>query len=71
MIKPYWTWVCPGCGHDDNRNTDQTCTRCGRKMTCREAGGSSWMAKNDRCDRGCCRIEKGTTDSWPVYEGFQ
>lgn len=36
--KPYWHWICD-CGFDDNRNTDDSCQKCGKIIDCNTAGG--------------------------------
>lgn len=60
--KPYWAWTCHRCGHDDNRNTDRTCTQCNAKIRCEAAGGHRLPAGHAHCESGCGTQRNGQVD---------
>lgn len=62
MAKPYWTWTCHRCGHDDNRNINDACTRCNASIRCEDAGGHFFRRKHDYCAQGCGTHRNGTVD---------
>lgn len=60
--KPYWTWTCHRCGHDDNRNTNRQCLECSAQIRCESSGGHHWMHDDTYCSNGCGRMHDGTYD---------
>lgn len=54
-MKNYWSWKCHQCGHDDNRNTNKACLKCGAPGRCEALGGCSWEPESTHCDNGCGR----------------
>jgi hypothetical protein len=46
-----WRWKCSKCGHmEGNINTVRVCYGCGKKISCREAGGHWYPPGSQACD---------------------
>jgi len=54
---PYRTWACD-CGFHDNRNTDLSCQKCGKGITCKQAGGHSSVSAPAGQPHPCIRCGK-------------
>lgn len=58
--RPYWRWECDQCGFDDNRNSDQACQKCQRRIQC--ISGHWFRSGEVYCAKGCGKHRNGTVD---------